>query len=345
VPPIRILGVPVRFHFTFALLLVFLITASLGARRPVMFEVLYIAAMFSSVLVHELGHAVAARLFGIRTLEIVMYPIGGVARLERQGNAKAELCIALAGPLVNVVIWAGLALPMLAGGGSGEVAGLLTKIGESNLYLGAFNMAPAFPMDGGRVLRALLTMWKGETSATRIATRAGRTLAILMGLYGLVTGKIFLLLIAFLIYSAAWQEGAASQGRALTQGIPVSAAMVTEFVTLDHGSTMADASDKLLATTQQDFPVVHAGRVIGLLDRTRLVRGMAQEGATSYVSAAMDRDFLRFDPSMDLAEALTNMPPSTVCALVMKDEELVGLLTRENVSEYLLLRQLGRSRQ
>ena len=337
---VRLFGVPVRFHFTFILLLIFLITAGVGGGRSVLLDALFILILFVSVLLHELGHAMVARLYGIRTLEIVMYPIGGVARLERLAGHKAELWIALAGPAVNVAISAALIAAMIGLDPTSPESELLERISSANIYLAIFNMMPAFPMDGGRVLRSLLSMWKGEAQATRIASLVGRMIALGMGVYGLAVGQIFLLLIAFLIFAAAAQEGAASAGRALTHGIPARAAMVTTFETLPHGSTMKDAASRLLATSQQDFPVVHGSSVIGLLDRTAFLRGMAGEGADSYVSGVMDRDFVRIDPGMDLADALPLMAGAS-CALVMEGDQLLGLLTKENVGEFLLLRKLG----
>lgn len=337
-----VFGVPIRFHFTFILLLIFLLTAGFGGGKSVLYDIIFIVSLFAAVLLHELGHALVARIYGIKTVEIVMYPIGGVARLEREAAPVAELWIALAGPAVNVVLAIGLYgwLTLLSGWGQIERQ-LVDRIAVSNLYLAGFNMAPAFPMDGGRVLRALLALWKGEAAATRVASFVGRLLAMAMGIYGLISGHILLLLIAFLIYVAATQEGAASAGRALTQGIPVKAAMVTEFERLPHGSTIREASQRLLATTQQDFPVVHGERVIGLLDRQSFLRGMAIEGAETYVSQVMDRDFLSLDPLMNLAEALPLLTGNVSCALVMENDRLLGLLTRENISEFLLLRKLG----
>jgi Zn-dependent protease len=335
-------GVPVRFHFTFFLLILFVVAASATGSREVWVEAAFIGALFASVLLHELGHAITARSYGIRTLEIVMYPIGGVARLAEQPRPRAELWIALAGPAVNVVIagavYGALILALPA---EKTLDDLLRRIAVGNLYLAAFNMVPAFPMDGGRVLRALLAMWKGEEAAIQIAAGTGRTLAVAMGLYGLATGQVFLLFIAFLVYMAATQERLASTGRTLTQGMPVRAAMITDFRTLPHGSTMREAADLLLSTSQQDFPVMHGDQVIGLLDRTAFVRGVAMEGGEAFVSAAMNRDFVRLDPEMDLAQALPALADAGHCALVMEGDTLVGLLTPENISEFLLLRKLG----
>jgi Zn-dependent protease len=346
---IRLLGVPVRFHFTFVLLVVFLTVMGLGNKQSGFAFVLYILALFASVLLHELGHAWVGKRYGIRTLEIVMFPIGGVARLEKNPKPSQELWIALAGPLVNIVIASGLlaylyyrsqiqALHLLY---DPTDANLLQRIAFGNLLLAGFNLLPAYPMDGGRVLRAILARSRSEDDATRVAAWAGRMLAISMGLYGLLSMQFMLVFIAFFVYLGAAQEGAAAIGRTLTHGIPVRAAMITDFRTLPHGSTIRDAANLLLATSQQDFPILHGSSVIGLLPRNRLLRALAAEGPEAYVSSAMDREFTRLSPDMDLAQALPAMTQAGSCALVMQNDELLGLLTTENLSEFLLLRRFG----
>jgi Zn-dependent protease len=347
---IRLLGVPVRFHFTFVLLAVFLVAIGLespsGAQAAI-----YLMALFGSVLLHELGHSVTSKYYGIRTVEIVMFPIGGVARLERNPKPKEELWIALAGPAVNVVL-AGLligaakalAMPLdFKNALAKEGGNLILQIAIGNIVLAAFNLLPAFPMDGGRVLRAVLAMRRGEAKATEVASRAGRMLAILMGLYGLISANFFLVFIAFFVYLGAAQENAAVLGRTLTEGIPVSAAMITDFRTLSHGQTIRDAVNLLLSTSQQDFPVVYGEQVLGLLGRSSLLRAMANEGPDAYVSGVMDRDFLALNPGMDLSEAMPMLMRAGSCALVMDQDKLMGLLTSENLSEFLLLRKLGMS--
>lgn len=346
---VRLFGVTVRFHFTFVLLLVFLTVMGLGAKQSSAASALYIIGLFASVLLHELGHAAVGKIYGIRTIDIVMFPIGGVARVEKNPKPAQELWIALAGPLVNVVI----ALVMLAFlyyrrqiVGVHDLidptdANLIQRIAFGNLILAAFNLLPAFPMDGGRVLRAILARFKSEDEATRIAAWAGRMLAISMGFYGLIWMQFMIVFVAFFVYLGAAQEGAAAMGRTLTHGIPVRAAMVTEFHTLPHGSTIRDAANLLLATSQQDFPVMHGTQVIGLLPRNGLMRALAAEGPEAYVSGAMLREYPVLDPEMDLAEALPVMAQAGSCALVMAGEQLLGLLTTENLSEFLMLRRFG----
>ncbi len=243
---VRVFGVPVRLHFTFVLLLAFLVFIGVGARQSHLMYVLYILALFASVLLHELGHAIVSRRYGIRTIEIVMFPIGGVARLERNPKPREELWIALAGPAVNFAI-AGALFGLLASRGElvplGELAkpsdaNLWMRIGAGNLILAVFNLLPAFPMDGGRILRALLGLRKPEEEATRIAAGAGRFFAVAMGLFGLLSMNFILLFIAFFVYLGAAQEGMAAAGKVLMKGVPVRAAMVTDFRTLSHGDSI-----------------------------------------------------------------------------------------------------------
>ncbi|MGH9721690.1 MAG: CBS domain-containing protein, partial [Bryobacteraceae bacterium] len=174
--------------------------------------------------------------------------------------------------------------------------------------------------------------------ATRIAASAGQFLAIAMGLYGLLSSNFILVFIAMFVYLGAAQEGMAARGRTLAMGHPVRDAMITDFRTLNHGDTIRDAGQLLLATSQQDFPVVHADHVVGLLQRSALLRAMLTEGPDGYVAGAMDRNFPRLSPDMDLADALNAMSGS--CALVMDGDRLAGMLTTENLSEFLVLRQI-----
>lgn len=346
---IRLIGVPIRFHFTFVLLVVFLIVTGLASKQSAMISVVFILALFASVLVHELGHAYVGSRYGIHTLEIVMFPIGGVGRMERNPKPREELWIALAGPFMNVLIALILLIFLISrkhvvtllAVTNPTDANLLERIVFGNLILAGFNLLPAFPMDGGRVLRSVLARFKPEDEATRIAAWAGRMLAISMGLYGLLSANFIIVFVAFFVYLGAAQEGAAAIGRTLTHGIPVSAAMITEFHTLSHGNTIRDAANLLLATSQQDFPVVHGDQVVGLLGRNTLLRALAVEGPDAYVAGVMDREFETLSPNMDLAEALPLMAQAGSCALVMEGDKLLGLLTTENLSQFLLLRRFG----
>lgn len=346
----RLLGVPVRLHFTFILLLLFLVVTALGSQNATVFA-LFLLGLFVSVLLHEMAHAAVSSGFGVRTLEIVMFPIGGLSRLERRLRPVEELWISLAGPLVNLMIslalFGYLALKHQAVSVQPpdllkpSPANVLALLGFANMLLAGFNLVPAFPMDGGRLLRALLSFIRPEDEATRIASWMGRAVAFSLGLYGLVGGQFMLVFFAFFIWVGAAQESAAAMGRTLTHGIPVRAAMITEFHRLDHGDTVRDAANLLLSTAQQDFPVLHADQVIGLLDRNLLLKALAAEGPDAYVAGVMDREYVALEPTTDLAETLPLMARSGRCALVMEGTRLVGLLTTDNLSEFLLLRRFG----
>lgn len=341
-------GIPVRLHFTFVLLLVFLIFIGFGEHQSGAMTAIYIVALFASVLLHEIGHALVSRHFGIRTIEIVMFPIGGVSRPERQPRPAEELWVALTGPLVNLalaavlLVWAWLRTGTLIPADllHPNDTNLLHRIAFGNLLLGLFNLLPAYPMDGGRVLRGFLALHRSYEEATRIASGAGQTLAIFLGLAGLLYGNFLLVFVALFVYLGASQEGAAARGRLLTSGRPVSTAMITDFRTLNHGDTIRDAGNLLLATSQHDFPVLHGSSPIGVLTRANLVRGMLNDGPDAYVSGAMDRNFLRLSPETPLSDAVTKLSqPGTVALVMDADDRLAGMLTPEHLSEYILLRE------
>ena len=352
---VRLFGVPVRMHFTFVLLLIFLLFIGVGGHQSGASVALYVIALFGSVLLHEIGHTLVARHYGIRTLEIVMFPIGGVSRPERAPRPREEFWISLAGPLVNAVIAAALLAWLAATQGFVPIellkeptnANLAERLAYGNLALCLFNLLPAYPMDGGRILRSVLALRRPVEQATEIAARAGQMLAVALGLWGLLASNFLLVFIALFVYLGAAQEGAAVRGRMLSTGFPVSAAMITDFRTLAHGDTIRDAGQLLLATSQHDFPVILGGEPVGLLTRSALVRAMLTEGPEAYVAGAMDRNPMRISPSDELPDILPKLTGSGACALVMEGEKLVGLLTAENISEFLLLRQasLAQARQ
>ncbi|MGQ9916981.1 MAG: site-2 protease family protein [Bryobacteraceae bacterium] len=349
---VTVFGVPVRFHFTFWLVVIWLTVLGAGGRQSVAGAALFVAGLFLSILLHEAGHAWMARRFGIGTHEIVMLPIGGLARLERQPRAGEEFWVAFAGPLVNFLLGA-LLLGAAYWSGAGVSAAhwrqatdanLLSRLAVANLVLALFNLLPAFPMDGGRVLRSLLAEKRPYEDATRITARMGTGIAALLALAGLLQANFLLLFVALFTYVGAMQESMAASAQALMQGAKVREAMVTDFRTLSHGDTIRDAAELLLATSQQDFPVLAGPRVTGLLSRSHLLRALASEGPDGYVASAMDREFPRLDPDMDLSEAAGVLGGGTNCALVLEEDRLVGMLTAENLSEYLVLKKLREAR-
>jgi Zn-dependent protease len=351
IPFFSLFGTPFRLHFSFILLATVVVVKDLAGRQSTSTYTFFLIGMLVSVLLHEVAHAVVANRFRVRTLEVVMFPIGGLPRMERTLKPVEEIWISVAGPLMNAIIAGGLFTYLAVTHQPAPIkpSDLMTPADVSlwgllafgNLLLVVMNLFPAFPMDGGRILRAILSYVRPEDEATRIAAWIGRMLAIAAGLYGLLASEFMLVFFALFVYLGAAMEFAAATGRSLTHGIPVKAAMMTEFHTLEHGKTIRDAANMMLATSQQDFPIVHSDLVVGLLGRTLLLKALAAEGPDAYVAGVMDREFLSIAPGDDLAEVLPLMAQAGRCALVMDGEKLVGLLTTENLSEFLLLRRFG----
>ena len=287
----RIAGIDVRIHFTFLLLLLFFgwMYARQGGAAAAVQGLVLILVLFLCVLLHEFGHALAAARYGIKTPDITLLPIGGVARLQRMPDRPLEeLVVAIAGPAVNVVIalgiWLGLGaraqligdLPI-----DNPQVGLLHQIMRVNVWLVLFNLIPAFPMDGGRVLRAVLATRMNYARATNIAASVGQFLAFIFGFVGLLYNPL-LILIALFVYMGAGQEAAATQMRELARHSAVGDAMISEFRTLAATATLGDAADALLATSQREFPITDdAGAVVGLLTRDDLIAGLKQQSQTS----------------------------------------------------------------
>ena len=209
----RILGIPTRIHASFALVLLWIGISTWSSAHSgfaVMFGLGFALAVFACVLLHEFGHALVARRFGIETRRITLLPIGGVAELERSPqDPRAEMWIAAAGPAVNLAIAAGLSLFGFATGilaSGGLIGAVFTGLVWANLMLALFNLVPAFPMDGGRVFRAWATRRYGRVRATELATRLGRALAVGFGIWGVISSNPVLVLVAAFVWFAAGRE-------------------------------------------------------------------------------------------------------------------------------------------
>jgi Zn-dependent protease/predicted transcriptional regulator len=351
-----IAGIPVRIHFTFLFLLAYIAyvgnsSTDSGWQLWVGFALL----VFLCVVLHEFGHALTARAYGIQTRDITLYPIGGVAVFEGRMRANQEFWIALAGPFVNVVLALLLAGGLVLTRGAVPWAdsdmlsqGILPALFYANVGLAIFNLIPAFPMDGGRVLRAFLGMRMSEVKATTIAGFIGQALAVMLGLAGLF-GTFFnpvWALIAIFIYLGAGQEMAAMNTRSLLEGCRVGEAMQTRFRTIESGATLDSAAEMLLAGSQQDFPVLAGEEVVGILTRTKLVTGLAREGSSAYVAGHMEREFQTVSPDMLLDDAVEFFSSSESPPVLVKNEDaVVGLLTQENFTEFIMLRSALRRNQ
>jgi len=347
IPILRVAGIQLRIHITFLLLIGWLALGyyNTGGSAAAAGGVLFILLLFACVVLHEFGHAFAAKSFGINTPDITLLPIGGVARLERMPEEpKQELIIAIAGPVVNVVIAACLFLvtgpnallsPTNAGRGN-----MLAQLLTINVVLVVFNLLPAFPMDGGRVLRALLATRLSDARATQIAASVGQGFAFIFGFWGLTSGNPILIFIAFFVYIGASQEAALAQMKDVSRRFPVSAAMVREFRTLAESASLEEAVDALLATSQHDFPVVDdSGNVAGVLTRNDLITALRKADPSTRVGNVMRRDIPVVTTGTRFEEAFRIMQECNCPAVPVLDgaRRLVGLLTPENVTELMMV--------
>ncbi len=348
-PIARIFGSELRIHITFFLLLLWIGVAhyNQGGSEAAIVGIVFILALFACVVAHEFGHALAARRYGIRTPDITLLPIGGMARLERMPEKPSEeIIVALAGPAVNVVIAAVLIVFFGAQPGFTALENLgdpraefWSRLATVNLFLVIFNMIPAFPMDGGRVFRALLATRYKRARATRIAARVGQGFAFLLGFLGLL-GSPLLIFIAIFVYIAASAEAQATELQQISRGINVADAMITSFETLKPGATIADAADALLRTTQVEFPVLETdGRLAGFVTRNSMIAVLAESGADSPARAAMTADIPIVAPADRLEAALQAMQSSSAPAVAVVDRQgaFVGYVTAENIGELVML--------
>lgn len=344
-----IAGIRLEVHVTFLLMLAGVALFTSSSPRDAFHTALHLVLLFSCVVLHELGHALMARRFGIATREIVLLPIGGVARLERMPDQPVqEILVAVAGPAVNVVLATIFGALLFAGHVRPETileraagSGTLEFMLFANLFMIAFNLIPAFPMDGGRVLRGTLATFLPYMKATRIASLVGQGFALLFAVLGVfVFQNVVLVLIAMFVFVTAGEERALVQTRSSLAGLPASAAMVTAFVSLETRHEIAHAVDLLLAGEQQDFPVLEGGQYLGMLSRADLLAGLRREGPDAPLGRLVRTDVEPVELSMPLEAALLRMRAARLNALpVMARGRLVGLLTIENISELLLVQE------
>ncbi len=340
-------GIDVYLHATFLLLLGFLAVSYWLASRSlpsVLYGVGFFLLLFASVLLHEFGHALTAARYGIKTRDIVLYPIGGVARLERMPeNPQQELIVALAGPAVNVVIALGLLLWLSVAGALAPLQAmdwtrgpLLERLVVVNVFLVLFNLIPAFPMDGGRILRALLAMRLEYTKATQIAAGIGQALALVFGLVGLVWNP-FLIFIAFFVWIGAAQEASMVQMKSALGGIPLRRVVMTDFEVLDAQDQLLRAVQLTLAGSQKEFPVLAEGRLVGVLRQEDMLRGLHEQGPGARVADVMQRDYQTAELGEMVQTVLQRLGECQCSTLPVLDVrgQLVGLVSLENIGEFM----------
>jgi Zn-dependent protease len=341
----RLFGIDLRIHATFLILLAWIgIAHFLSGNLVTALEgVALVVCTFGVIVVHELSHALVARRFGIPTRDITLLPIGGVSTLERMPDRPTEeLLVAIVGPLTNfalaLLLFAGLYLNgrSFVPENISVIGGpFLAKLAWINISLGVFNLLPAFPMDGGRVLRAALATRMGRLRATTVAARVGQASALLLGFAGLWLSPV-LVLIAFFVWMGAQQELSSVRLTAQLSKLDVSDAMVRDFKVLDAEWTLKQAAALSAGGFQHEFLVTRAGALVGALNRDMIAPARSALGAEAKVEAAMRPGVVTVSPQMNLGEALAQMrEASATCAAVMDEGRLLAMLTAENVAERL----------
>ena len=352
---VRVAGIDVYVHATFVILILWLAlsywaTAGLPA---VVSGVGFILLLFGCVALHEFGHALTARRFGIRTRHITLLPIGGVADLEKMpDDPRQEILVALAGPAVNLVIAAVLWFWLMMSGSlvPGEVISvasgpLLHKLIVLNIILAVFNLLPAFPMDGGRVLRAALAMRMGRVQATRTAARIGQGLALWLGLIGLLYNP-FLIFIALFVWIGAAAEAEMETVRSSLAHVTTGEAMLTEFHTLSPQDSLARVIELTLEGSQKDFPVMMGEEMVGVLTQDDLLRGLQADGEHGRVVDWMQQNIHTADIDEPLNDVLERLRESRYPLLaVMKHGRIAGIINLENIMELIRIQTMLEARQ
>lgn len=336
----RLFGTDVKVHATFLLLLGwFWVDAEReGGVEAAGMVTLFILLLFLCILLHEFGHILMARRFGIRTPDVLLLPIGGVARLERMPEEpRQELLIALAGPLVTLAIAAALYFYLHATGGnpgypweSSNDPTVVEALLVSNTYLLLFNLIPAFPLDGGRVLRSLLSMRLPHVRATRIAARIGQTAAVIGGFYGVYEGHFLWAVIALFIYVTASQEAQVVAAREAVRARKVEEVMNTSLSALAEEATIGQVLPVLSRGVQETYPVLDLeGRVVGSLSREGLIRGVSERGTEAPIRDLIERTPPVLQRGQNLEVALGALEQSGRAMLPVVDEggRLIGFFT------------------
>lgn len=350
----RVAGIRVFVHWTFLILIGWIVFINLRQGLgpvDIFWSILFVLSIFACVTAHELGHALAARRYDIKTRNITLLPIGGLAQLESiPEKPKEELVVALAGPLVNVLIagvlypFVKLATPDIEQLNLAQLNHLnfLPSLMAVNIWLAIFNLIPAFPMDGGRVLRALLTFQMERAKATRIAASVGQILALGFIFFGFFFNP-FLIFIGLFIYLGAQGEATVAEAQSLLSGYTVGDALLREIPVLEADETIEQASDKLLATQNRNFLVVSQGEPVGTLSRDQIIRALRQGKTDASVQEAMDAHFVRLEINEPLEQAWMKLHRGQKSvAPVFQSNRLIGLLDTENISEFLMIREANR---
>lgn len=361
----RVRGIDIKVHATFFLILVFgaLQWAGSTPSNPMegaLFGVVLMILLFTCVTLHELGHSVMAQAFGINVREIMLLPLGGVALIAKMPEKPVqELLIAIAGPLVNVaiaiilfIVTGGIGIDlmnlqsMLVALREPSLTTLLVWLLFANVALVIFNLIPAFPLDGGRILRAILAMGLGYPQATRIASIIGQVSAVLLGIWGIATGQLLLTLIALFIFFSAGQERGIAESKTVLTTLRVGDAYNKHALSLQIGDRVSTVVDYILTSYQPDFAVLQGNNIIGIVTRNDVLQTLASDGTDRYVTEIMQREFLRVDANKSLDEVREILSENGArLAAVFDESRYLGLVSVEDISEAFIVLSFTRRQQ
>ncbi|WP_439483962.1 site-2 protease family protein [Cyclobacterium plantarum] len=343
-------GIKVFIHWTFSLLILWIIIANTRSGTPILdtgWTILFVILIFLCVILHEFGHALTAQKYGIQTRDIILLPIGGLARLEKlPEDPKEELKVALAGPLVNLVLFLLLSVILFFTGFDFNLleapklngSSIWLFLASANFFLAVFNLLPAFPMDGGRVLRALLSFRMSRVKATEIAGGTGQIMAILFVFFGLFNNPL-LVLIGIFIFLGAQAEVNQTKQHSFLEGFIVGDALMNKFPVLAYNSPLQKAVDKLLDGQATHFVVVKEDSPVGILSREGIVQGLRDQNAQISIEKVTDINPLKLEITLPLEEALKKMAAENKkVALVYEAQHFIGILDQENISEFIMVK-------
>ncbi|WP_281322321.1 site-2 protease family protein [Flavobacterium aestivum] len=349
-----IAGIGIFIHWTFTLLIAFIIFINYRNGQnsiQIAWSVLFILCIFITVLLHELGHALTAKRYNIKTKDITLLPIGGIARLERlPENPLEELVVAIAGPLVNFAL-AFITLFFIEIPKDTEELLVLMSSGINannfffnfyivNLTLGVFNLIPAFPMDGGRVLRALLSFRMNRNTATQIAARVGQFIALCFILIGIVTNPILILIGLFVIFSAQI-ETESVEFKNLLKGYTVRDVVMKEYQTIEADDTIKKAIAILLESEHRKFLVTQNNKLVGTLNKNQIIRALSEKGEEEYIYNVMDRSLVYIDINTQLEKVIEQLYEKKGSVLIVNENnQLAGILDADNLSEFILINSI-----
>lgn len=350
----QIVGIDIRVHVTFFLILLLGAFQWSGTTPDSLlgatFGVVLMILLFTSVTLHELGHSLMARRFAIPVKAITLLPLGGVAEIERNPEKPLhDLLISVAGPLVNIAIAGvlllliGVSSPLALLNGHGLMPHrgnepsfdtLLAWLLTANISLFVFNLIPAYPLDGGRILRAVLAMILGYPKATTIAATIGQSIAIVLGVFGLLSGNFILALIAVFVFFGASQETAEVAMKSVLTTRQAGDACNKDVPILMSGDRVSKVVEVLLNSPQQEFPVKQGTILLGIVTRDSVLRALASSRDDLYVTEIMHRDYLRVNATQTLDEARDAMAQKqSPVAAVYAGDRYIGLLSERDLQE------------